>query len=174
MGTLGSAPTASFDTSTKQQIVMWKGTDNNSVWEAYWTPGGGWSGPNDVPHSSDIVSRPSVAYDSNQKQQIIFWQGGASDSPPFTLHEEYYAENNQTWYGPNQVSIAGAGTMTLGSPPTVTFDSATNSNQQIVYWKAGSNNGYDGTALIETYWTPGSGWSWLNVTNSCGICDDMW
>ena len=140
MGPLGSAPSAAFDSANGQQVVFWRGADAN-LWEAFWN--GNWNGPGFNNVNGSITSRPSVAFDSYQNQQIVFWQGTSSDNPQFTLHEEYFTDH---WNGPFTVSGMG----TLGSAPTVAFDSA--SNQQLIFWKGGTN-------LYETFWQSSNGWN---------------
>ena len=94
-GLLASAP-AIVVTPGGQQLVFWQGISND-LWEAWYTPGVGWSGPVDYSaqlHSpGNVLSAPSVALTPGG-QQLVFWQGTGND-----LFEAWFTPR-VGWSGP--------------------------------------------------------------------------
>lgn len=133
-------------TPTGQQLVFWKGTDNH-LWEAWFTPNIGWSGPVDFTAKLGepaLLGSPPTLTLTPTGQQLVFWQG--SDNH---LWEAWFTPG-LGWSGPVDYTARLGGAGPLGSPPRITL---TPTGQQLVFWQGSDNH------LWEAWFTPGLGWS---------------
>jgi hypothetical protein len=142
---LASAPATTI-TPGHQQLIFWQGT-NNDLWEAWYTPGFGWSGPVDWSanlHSpGNVLSAPSLVLTPGG-QQLIFWQGTGND-----LFEAWYTPGFG-WSGPVDWSANLHSPGNVLSAPSLVL---TPGGQQLIFWQGSGND------LFEAWYTPGNGWS---------------
>ena len=144
-GILASAPTVSL--TGGQQLVFWRGV-NNHMWESWFTPSLGWTGPVDytvaLGGAGLLASAPSMAITPGG-QQLAFWAGTNNH-----LWEAWFTPGIG-WSGPVDYTAQLGSTTTLaGSQPALAL---TSGGQQLVYWQ-GSNS-----HLWEAWFTPGIGWA---------------
>jgi hypothetical protein len=71
MGVLGSAPKA-VSTAQGQIEVFWRGTNLAQLWNAQFTPGAGWQGPNLI--ATGLASAPAPTV-SGRGTFSVFWKG---------------------------------------------------------------------------------------------------
>ena len=122
-GQLSSAPTGSA-TSWGQTLVFWQGA-NNDLWEAWYTPGSGWSWPADYTArwggSHQLASAPTVVVTSSA-QQLVYWQGTNDD-----LWEAWFTPGPAgpgRWIGPRNGAVRR---QSAPAPPSRSTDWAINS-----------------------------------------------
>lgn len=155
-GILASAPTVSL-TPGGQQLVFWRGIQNH-LWESWFTPSVGWSGPVDytaaLGGSGLLASAPAMALTPGG-QQLAFWAGTNNH-----LWEAWFTPG-LGWTGPVDYTAQLGNTGVLaGSQPALGL---TSGGQQLVFWQ-GSNS-----HLWEAWFTPGLGWSGpMDWTTSIG------
>lgn len=133
-------------TPSNQQLVFWQGT-NRDLYEDWFTPGLGWSGPVDwsaqLSSPGGMASAPAVTLTPGG-QQLVFWRGTNND-----LWEAWFTPGIG-WLGPVDYSNRLGGGATVGSAPQVEL---TPGGQQLVFWQ-GTNHD-----LWEAWFTPGIGWA---------------
>ena len=129
-----------------QQLVFWQGTGND-LFEAWFTPYLGWSGPVDYSaqlHSpGNVLAAPSVVLTPGG-QQLVFWQGTGND-----LFEAWFTPR-VGWSGPVDYSAQLHSPGSVLSAPSVAL---TPGGQQLVFWQGTGND------LFEAWFTPYLGWS---------------
>ena len=144
-GLLASAPAIAL-TPSGQQLAFWRGT-NNHLWEAWFTPGIGWSGPVDyttnLGGAGPLGSAPRIVL-TPSGQQLAFWQGTDNH-----LWEAWFTPGIG-WSGPVDYTAQLGGTGALASQPSVMLAA---SGQQLAFWQGTNNH------LWEAWFTPGIGWS---------------
>jgi len=160
-GALLASPPSVTITPGGQQLIHWQGADGH-LWEAWYTPGTGWSGPVDetpqAPASAAMASAPAVVLSPDARQQLIFWHGVDGH-----LWESWYTVG-LGWNGPRDLTAALGGTAAAvqGGPEVV----VTPAGQQLVFWQ-----GADGH-LWESWFTIGVGWAgptdWTRTVSSAG------
>ena len=141
---LGSAPTITL-TPSGQQLAFWQGTGNH-LWEAWFTPGIGWSGPTDYTAmlgNTGLLQSPPRIVLTPTGQQLAFWQGADNH-----LWEAWFTPG-LGWSGPVDYTTRLGSTALLAAEPSVGL---TSSGQQLAYWEGTDNH------LYEAWFTPGIGW----------------
>jgi LasA protease len=106
MGPLGSAPSgAVWPSGTRnpagQEDVFWKGSGNNGLWEAIFSPSSGWSGPYQVPGVNNVASAPTAVINGPRDEEDIFWKG--------TDNQLWETEWAGGWVAPHAVGMGPLG-----------------------------------------------------------------
>jgi hypothetical protein len=133
------APQVAVTPDGSQQLVFWKGT-NNQLNEAWYT--NQWNGPVGFGQLGTLTSTPGVAVTKDGSQQLVFWEG-----PSGHLFEAWYTLS--AWHGPLDITNAYlGGHAILASAPSVV---TTTDGSQLVFWKG--TDGHLGEA-----WYAAGGW----------------
>ena len=133
-------------TPANQQLVFWQGT-NRDLYEDWFTPGLGWTGPVDwsanLGVTGGMASAPAVTL-TPSGQQLVFWRGINND-----MWEAWFTPGIG-WLGPVDYSSQLGGGANVASTPQIEL---TPGGQQLVFWQ-GTNHD-----LWEAWFTPSLGWA---------------
>jgi hypothetical protein len=149
-GNVLSAPSLVL-TPGGQQLIYWQGTGND-LFEAWFTPGLGWSGPVDWSanlHSTGNVGSPPSLVLTPGGQQLIFWQGQTTGH----LLEAWFTPGSG-WSGPTDWTAALASNSVMTSPPAISLTSA---GQQVVFWQGSGQTLWE--AIYQNGWSGPINWS---------------
>jgi hypothetical protein len=136
-GTITGSRLSAVSMTNGQQMVFWKGGDNN-LWAAYWS-GSAWYKQN--LGFGTLNSPPAAVYQPSTGWIQVFWEGPG--------HRLYQAvESNGSWVGGWDMNVGS----TVYSQPTA----AVTGNQVDVFWKD------NGGTLQETVWN-GTAWVAFNL-----------
>lgn len=116
--------------------VFWRGSADNHLWHAQYTPGHGWHGPQNL--GGDLASLPTPAV-SSAGVTTVFWKG--TDKSLWYVHRDLRG----VWSRP-----ASLGMQPMGGAPRTTGQS---DGGVEVYWK-----GTGSSRLWEAFYQPGRGW----------------
>jgi hypothetical protein len=140
MGQLGSGPAATGQLGGAID-VFWHGSGgNNQLWHAYYLPGHGWHGAQDLGGALPASTGPVAPVTSNPGNVDVFWRG--------TDGHLWHAYNNggRGWSAPVSLGMGTLGSMPFATgQPNGTID---------VFWR-GSGNDH----LWHAYYHPGHGWA---------------
>ena len=136
MGVLGSQPRAIAQPGGVID-VFWRGSADDHLWHAQYTPGSGWNGPQGL--GGDLASGPAPVT-SSPGLTSVFWKG--TNSALWVMTRDFGGR----WSPPRDLGMAP-----LGGAPQATGQA---NGDVEVYW-AGSGNPY----LWEAFRTPARGWN---------------
>ena len=104
MGTLGSGPAATGQLSGAID-VFWRGSSDAHLWHAYYVPGTGWHGANNLGGNLPASTDPAAPVSSAPGTVDVFWKGTDGN----LWHA--YATASHGWHAPASLSMGPLGSM---------------------------------------------------------------
>jgi peptidoglycan/xylan/chitin deacetylase (PgdA/CDA1 family) len=139
MGPLGSGPAAVGQLGGSID-VFWRGSGNDNLWHAYYQPGSGWHGAQDMGGDLSASAVPAAPVTSRPGTVDVFWRG--TDGQLWHV----FTTASAAWSAPRSLGMG-----TLGSAP---FATAQPMGAIDVFWR-GSGDDH----LWHAYYRPGHGWA---------------
>jgi hypothetical protein len=138
-GGVDSAPTVTFTPGGGQQLVFWRGT-NNDLWEAWysvkysvWTSADLSASRLGGAGANTLASAPSVILTPNGGQQLVFWEGSNSH-----VWEAWFSVEFSTWQVQDLTAAHFPSAASIASQPTVILTPG--GGQQLVFYQAAGSD----------------------------------
>jgi hypothetical protein len=119
--------------------VFWRGSNDTHLWHAYFVPGSGWHGAQNLGGDLPASTAPVAPVSAAPGTVDVFWQGTDGN----LWHA--YTTAGHGWHAPLSLGMGS-----LGSMP---FATAQPNGAEDVFWRGASND-----HLWHAYLSPGHSW----------------